>query len=226
MKQFVLDFCDERLEPRYNVSPGQLVAAVRNSPQATGRQLCLLRWGLIPGWAKDPAIGYKLINARSETVAEKPSFRHAFGHRRCLIPADGYYEWRRSGGGTAKQPYYIRRRDEQLFAFAGLWESWRDEQGKSLETCTVITTEANELTSEIHPRMPAILAPQHYAIWLSDSDTTADLQACLQPFPSESLMMYPVRTLVNSPRNDTPDCIQPLENPPEEPPGPRQLSLL
>ena len=148
--------------PRFNIAPTQSVAVVRQSGGKETRQLCLLRWGLIPAWAKDPSIGARLINARAETVAEKPAFRSAFKSRRCLIPADGYYEWKKTG--SRKQPYYLRLQDERPFALAGLWDRWNGG-GKDapLETCTIITTEANEITCPIHDRMPAILAEDDYS---------------------------------------------------------------
>lgn len=143
------------VQPRYNIAPTQPVAVVRRIDR--GRELSMLRWGLVPSWAKDPKIGARMINARAETVATKPAFRTALRRRRCLVPADGFYEWAKSAGGT-KQPHYITRRDGRPFAFAGLWESWDGPDGSSIESCTIVTTEANDLVGRIHDRMPVILS--------------------------------------------------------------------
>ena len=175
----------------------------------------MLRWGLIPGWAKDPSIGHKLINARAETAATKPSFRSAFTKRRCLVPADGYYEWRRAG--TARQPWLIAPRDGGLMAFAGLWERWRVSAGAALrgslaerspgdtvETFTVLTTEANETVRAVHHRMPVILAPEAFEAWLSGADVP------LGPGPENVLKMHPVSPRVNHPRHDDAECVAPI----------------
>ena len=172
-----------------------------------GRELALLRWGLVPSWAKDPSIGNRMINARAETVATKPSYRAAFKRRRCLVPADGYYEWKKTG--KAKQPYLIRLQDERPFAMAGLWESWQDAGGAALQTFTIITTEANEATCDIHNRMPVILSPGDYPLWLDPEFERAEqLQELLQPYDSHAMRLDPVSTYVNSPRNDSPECIE------------------
>ncbi len=227
VERFLFELQADPLPPRFNIAPSQPLAALRSMASGSGREFSLLRWGLIPSWAKDPSIAYKLINARSETLAQKPSFRNAFKHRRCLILTDGYYEWKKIGNTTKKQPYYIRMQDEQPFAFAGLWESWQTGDGSALETCTIITTEANELTKPIHHRMPVILDPADYDKWLNAAESeTAGLQACLRPYASDPMVLFPVSTLVNSPQNQSPDCILPLEGPDEPPPGPRQLSFL
>jgi putative SOS response-associated peptidase YedK len=199
------------LSPRYNIAPSQPVAAILQLSDTNRRELHWLRWGLIPSWAKDPAIGYKLINARAETASEKPSFRSAFKHRRCLIPSDGFYEWQRlEGSKTKKQPYYFSLRDNNPFAFAGLWERWESPEGDIVETCTILTTEANELVSPIHDRMPVILHPKDYDLWLDPNFTSSDsLQALLNPYPSEAMIAYPVSSKVNSPKNDSPECNQP-----------------
>jgi putative SOS response-associated peptidase YedK len=168
----------------------------------------MLRWGLIPSWAKDPAMGAKLINARAETVAEKPSFRSAFRHRRCLVVADGFYEWQKQEG--KKQPFYFRLQDGQPFAFAGLWESWKDPNGEVVDSCTILTTEANQLMQPIHDRMPVILASQDYDLWLDPTVQSEQLQNLLQPFPSEAMVSYPVSTKVNKPTNDTPELVNSL----------------
>ena len=162
VRQFSLDTSAD-LVPRYNIAPTQQVPVIRLRADAS-RELSLLRWGLVPSWAQDPSIGQRMINARAETVASKPSYRAAFRRRRCLVPADGYYEWQKAG--RAKQPYYIRLRDEPLFAMAGLWEQWHDTGGELWETFAIITTEANQATRAIHDRMPVILSQQDYAQWL------------------------------------------------------------
>jgi putative SOS response-associated peptidase YedK len=199
------------LPPRYNVAPSQSVAAIVQLPDTAKPQLQMLRWGLIPAWAKDPKIGYKLINARAETVAEKPSFRSAFRHRRCLILATGFYEWQQIAGSRQKQPYFIGLQDEKLFAFAGLYERWSSPDGDAWVTCTIITTVANDLVEPIHQRMPVILDSQTYNLWLDPSfDKIDSLQAFLNPYPADRMKVYPVSSLVNSPKNDRPECKQPI----------------
>jgi putative SOS response-associated peptidase YedK len=206
------------LPPRYNIAPSQPVAAIVQIPDEPKRKLHWLRWGLIPSWAKDPAIGYKLINARAETAFEKPSFRSAFKHRRCLIPSDGFYEWQRiEGSKSKKQPYYFSLKDNDPFALAGLWERWESQEGDIVETCTILTTDANDLVSPIHDRMPVILNPQDYDLWLTPNFTSTDslrdaycrLQAMLKPYPSEAMKAHPVSSIVNSPKNDSPECNRP-----------------
>jgi putative SOS response-associated peptidase YedK len=203
-EQFAL-FDALELEPRYNIAPSQPLAAVRLSPQGQ-RELAWLRWGLVPRWAKEPSIGNRLINARAETVAAKPAFRDAFRHRRCLVVADGFFEWQ--GSGRGKQPYFIHRRDDRPFAFAALWESWSPAEGSSLETCTLITGEPNAVTRPIHDRMPVILAPDDYARWLDPQQPVEELQSLLAPFAAEAMEAWPVSPLVNSPANDDPRCIE------------------
>lgn len=196
-------------QPRYNIAPSQSVLAIRVNPDAAGRECVMLRWGLIPSWAKDPKIGHQCINAKAETVAEKPSFRSAFKTRRCLVLATGFYEWQVHG--RTKQPIWIGLRSTRLFAFAGLWEQWQPPEGAPLETCTIITTEPNDLMAPIHNRMPVILAPTSYDQWLDPTFQQIDsLKALLSPYPSEELTAYPVSTLVNNPRNDTPQVLEPL----------------
>lgn len=195
--------------PRYNIAPSQPIAAIRIDPGTTTRTLVMLRWGLIPPWAKDPKMGNHCINAKAETVAEKPSFRSAFKARRCLIVATGFYEWHVQG--HAKQPTWIGLRSQQPFAFAGLWEHWRPSDGHPLETCTIITTEPNDLMAPIHNRMPVILSPASYDQWLDPTfQQTEPLQALLRPYPSEALMAYSVSSLVNNPRHDAPQCLEPV----------------
>jgi len=193
---------------RYNIAPSQPVAAVRIRPHEGNRELVNLRWGLIPFWADDPKIGYKLINARAETAATKPSFRSAFKSRRCLIPATGFYEWQKLDP-KHKQPFHIGLKDGQSFAFAGLWDEWHDPEGEVIESCAVLTTDANELMRPIHNRMPVILPREEYGQWLDPSlqDQEA-LQRLLRPFPPEGMAAYPVSTFVNAPRNEGPQCVE------------------
>jgi putative SOS response-associated peptidase YedK len=167
-----------------------------------------LRWGLIPSWADDPTIGNRLINARSETVASKPSFRAAFKNRRCLIPADGFYEWKKEG--KTKQPLHIQRKHGLPFAFAGLWEEW-ERENEIIQSCTIITTEANELMAEFHDRMPVILDAKHYELWLDPEVHDPNLlEPLLRPYPSEELVVHAVGSLVNNPRNEDPRCVEPM----------------
>ncbi len=199
----MLPFAD--LRPRYNIAPSQPVAVIRLT-QADGRELAFLKWGLVPSWADDPAIGYKMINARGDTVATKPSFRKAFKVRRCLVVADGFYEWRKSDG--KKQPHYIRLKDDRPFAFAGLWEHW-GRDGQEVDSCTIITTDANELMAPIHNRMPVIVAPTDYDVWLDPAIQEVErLQPLMRPFPAGEMTAYPVSTVVNNPRNELAQCVE------------------
>jgi putative SOS response-associated peptidase YedK len=195
------------LPASYNVAPTQSVATVRGRDNGT-REFTLLRWGLIPHWAKEKSIGNRMINARAETIAEKPAFRSAFRQRRCLILADGYFEWQKKG--KAKQPFLIRMRDDAPFAMAGLWESWTDpQQGETVSTCTVITTDANELTQPIHDRMPAILSAESYGLWLDPRQRDQQvLLPLLRPFEPDSMVADPVSLRVNNPRNNDPGCVE------------------
>ena len=185
---------------------------VRAAAGGAGRELAMLRWGLIPSWAKGASIGNKMINARSETVAEKPSFRSAFHNRRCLVPADGFYEWRREG--ETKQPFRIGMKGGAAFAFAGLWESWQGiEDGSEIETFTILTAVANRKLRPIHPRMPVVVEPKSYQIWLDASpDNTEQALFVLLPFPDEPMAFYRVSSRVNSPRNDDPECVKPISD--------------
>ena len=195
------------LGPRFNIAPTQAVAVI---PNTAPRHLELMRWGLIPSWAKDPKIGNSLINARGETVAEKPAFRSAFKRRRCLILTDGFYEWKKEAGG-GKTPYYIRLANGRPFAFAGLWEVWRPADGSELPTCTIITTEANRLTAPIHDRMPVILGFEDWPRWLGEEPADeAALKALLKPFPSERMAIWPVDRKVGNVRNDDAGLLEPL----------------
>jgi putative SOS response-associated peptidase YedK len=171
-------------------------------------QMSIQRWGLVPHWAKDIKIGYKMINARSETILEKPSFRTAFKKRRCLIPADGFYEWKKEGADNkAKQPFHFGMKDDSLFAFAGIWEQWKSPEGTVLETCAILTTTPNELVADVHDRMPVILPPTQYELWLSaEPERVAQLQNLLVPFAADAMKRYPVSSMVNSPKNDLAAC--------------------
>jgi len=222
---------------RFNIAPTQLAPVVRMRP-AAARELVWLRWGLIPSWAQDAAIGNRLVNARAETAAEKPAFRAALRRRRCLVVADGFYEWRRAKKGTGpicaqhplgrsgkldlspfsqggKQPYFIRLRNDRPFAFAGLWELWAEpnpanEEQKKLETCTLLTIGPNDLIRPIHDRMPVIVAPDGYERWLDPAiEDPRRLAPLLVPYPSEAMEAYPVGGMVNDPAHDSPRCIEP-----------------
>jgi putative SOS response-associated peptidase YedK len=204
-EEFGVDAASIELAPNYNVAPTQQVAAVLD--EGGQRRLEVLRWGLIPPWADDPGIGSRMINARSETAPGKPSFRRAFRERRCLIPADGFYEWQRTNG--AKQPYYIHMEGGRPFAFAGLWESWSKGGEGEVRTCTILTTGANALVGEVHDRMPVILAHDAYDVWLDPASERDELTGLLAPYPEDEMEAYPVSRFVNSPSNNDPRCIEP-----------------
>ena len=209
-KLFQLDEVPE-LEPRYNIAPSQAVAAVVKGREDAQRILKMMQWGLIPFWAKDSSIGSRMINARSETVAEKPSFRAAFRRRRCLVLADGFYEWQKLDG--AKQPFYVTLQDREAFAFAGLWERWEGSENGVVESCTLLTCEPNDLLHPIHNRMPVILNPEDYSLWLDSGFQEAErLQALLCPYPSGRMQAYAVSRYVNSPRHEGPECIVPVDD--------------
>jgi putative SOS response-associated peptidase YedK len=192
--------------PRWNIAPTQHVPVVRQDRKEPKRTFALLRWGLIPFWAKDASIGFKTINAMSETAAEKPAFRDAMKLRRCLIPADGFYEWEKLGT-KVKQPYNFGMADDGLFAFAGLWERWRDPAGEYIESFTILTTKPNSLVAAVHDRMPAILKSKDYDLWLDPGVTNVALVAeTLKPFDARLMKKYPVSTRVNRADNDDPEC--------------------
>ena len=194
------------LMPRYNIAPTQEVPIVRLTRDGAARELLMMRWGLVPFWAKDLKIGNRLINARCETAHRQSAFREAFRQRRCLVPADGFFEWRREG--KARQPLLIRRRDQAPFAFAGLWERWRDPSSESIvRSFTILTCPPNALVATVHDRMPVILAPEHRASWLDPS--TSDVGSLLVPCPAEWLETLPVSSRVNSPKYDDPACLEP-----------------
>lgn len=193
-------------EPRFNIAPTQNVATIRIHDGA--RRLEMRRWGLVPSWADDPSVGNRMINARADGVADKPSFRSAFKKRRCLVVADGFYEWKKDG--PTKQPYYIRLREDKPFAFAGLAEHWqRGEQ--RIDSCTIITTEPNSLMADIHDRMPVILSPDEYDLWLDpEFEGKEKLLSLLDAYPADAMTAYPVSTLVNNPRHENSACIEPV----------------
>lgn len=194
------------LRPRFNIAPSEEIAVVRPAPDGS-RRLEMMRWGLIPYWSREPATAARTINARSETADWKPAFRNAFRFRRCLIPADGFFEWKKQKGGSL--PFYYRMRDESIFAFAGLWDLWRNGKGESIRSCTILTTSPNELVAPVHNRMPVILAPDHYRAWLDPQPARPQLKGLLLPFPAAEMIAFPVGRRVNSPRNDDPACLTP-----------------
>ena len=201
-------FDEGRIEfrPRYNIAPSQQVVTVTNDG---ARRTELMRWGLVPFWAKDLKIGYRMINAAGETLAAKPAFRAAFKKRRCLILADGFFEWRKDG--KSKIPTYIFLKSRESFAFAGLWETWKSPEGETVKSCTIVTTRPNEFMEPIHNRMPVILSSETEALWIDPLSEDPDiLQPLLQPSPAEQLESYEVSSFVNSARNEGPECIEPL----------------
>jgi putative SOS response-associated peptidase YedK len=208
------------IEPRYNIAPTQPVAvvrAIRTKPGTKERELVMLRWGLVPYWADDLAIGNRMINARAESVAERPAFREAFRKRRCLVVTDGFYEWKRADG--KKQPYYITMKDGGPFAFAGLWEAW-EREGEIIESCTIVTTNSNELVAEIHDRMPVIVDAKDYDVWLDPEVKDLEvLEGLLRPYPSEQMMALPVSRLINDPKNEDAKCVEPMTESAQEPFG-------
>lgn len=196
--------CTVAVDPRYNVTPSQPVLAARNGA-SSARELVILQWGLVPFWAKDPRTGYRTINARAETVATKPAFRQPFRKRRCLIAADGFYEWKRTD--DRKQPYFIRLHDGKPFAFAGLWERWQGE-ARIIESCSIIVTQANSLVATIHDRMPVILSPEDYDTWLDpEQEDIRALGSLLQSYPAAAMVAAPVGLAVNNPRNEGPELL-------------------
>jgi putative SOS response-associated peptidase YedK len=193
--------------PRYNLAPTQQVLVVRKADER--RELVPLRWGLIPSWSKGPESGYSMINARAETVDTKPAYRTAFKHQRCLIPTEGFYEWKKKG--RTKTPFLIRRKDGEPFGMAGLWERWHGKDDETIESCTIIVTEANALVRDLHDRMPVIVAPEDYAAWLDPQNTDAEgLRKMLPPADSAPWTLVEVSRKVNSPKNDSPDLIEPV----------------
>ncbi len=196
------------LPPRYNIAPTQDAPVVRLDQQGR-RELILMRWGLVPPWAKDLSMGARCINARAESVERKPAFRDAFQNRRSLVPTDGFFEWEKKG--KARQPWRIGPAEGGLMALAGLWERWRAPDGSVVRTYAVITTEANELIAPLHERMPAVLPPEEFGEWLDPGTPAERLRQMLRPYPSARTKAYPVSPRVNNVRNDDPGCIEPLE---------------
>ena len=192
------------IEPHHNIAPSQMIPVVRETGE--GRALAMLKWGLIPWWAKDAHIGMKLINARAETLGSKPAFRDAYHRRHCLVPADAFYEWKAVAG--RKQPYCIRMRDQTVFGMAGLWERWKDPSGEGVESCTIVTVDANALVAQLHDRMPLILAPGDYDAWLAAG--SGELPRAVA---AEEMVAYPVSPLVSNARNDVPACLVPVDLP-------------
>jgi putative SOS response-associated peptidase YedK len=201
---------EEDWRPRYNIAPTQPVPIIRQHPKEPRRDLSLVRWGLIPSWAKDASDAAGMINARSETAATKPAFRDALKSRRCIIPADGFYEWSRTG--KTKQPYCFEVNHGELFAFAGLWERWKDPSGNWIKSCSILTTTPNAVTSTVHDRMPVILNPDGYELWLDlgFTDVTA-VAEMLKPYDARLMRCYSVSTRINQAVNDDAECAKPVE---------------
>ncbi|HZH98690.1 MAG TPA: SOS response-associated peptidase [Fimbriimonadaceae bacterium] len=209
------------LPERFNIAPTQDVPAVLTDKEGH-RRMKMLRWGLVPYWAEDVSIGSRLINAKCETVDEKPAFRKAFAKRRCLIPTDGFYEWKEVQEGQPdlfgerpaktkirKQPYHITMKDGGLFAFAGIWEFWKGPDGNDVLSCSILTCEPNELVSDLHDRMPLIVAPEDFDLWMDrEIQTSGPLQPILRPFPAERMAITPVNPIVGNPNNEGPECIE------------------
>jgi putative SOS response-associated peptidase YedK len=201
---------DDGWNPRYNIAPTQPVPVIRQNPKKPVRELSLIRWGLIPHWSKDGSGATRTINARSETAAKKPAFRDPLKFRRCLILADGFYEWKRNG--ATKQPFCFEVNEGELFAFAGLWDGWRDSNGQWVKTCTILTTTPNALTSTVHDRMPVILDRESYDLWLDPGmQNVAAISELLKPFDVRAMRCYPVSTRINHVANDDEECSRPVE---------------
>jgi putative SOS response-associated peptidase YedK len=201
---------DEEWSPRYNIAPTQPVPVVRQNPKEPVREFSLVRWGLIPSWVRDSSVAAKMINARSETAGTNLAFRDAMKFRRCLVPADGFYEWQKTG--KAKQPYCFEVNEGKLFAFAGIWERWKDPSGNAVETCSILTTTPNAVTSAVHERMPVILDPDSYDLWLDpgmrDAAAASEL---LKPYDARLMRCYPVSARINHVANDDEECSRPVE---------------
>jgi putative SOS response-associated peptidase YedK len=201
---------DDDWNPRFNIAPTQRVPVIRQHPKKPIRQLSLMKWGLIPHWAKDPTIASSTINAKSETAADKPPFRDPLKSRRCLIPADGFYEWKRTG--TSKQPYCFEVHEGKLFAFAGLWDGWKDANGEWVKTCSILTTAPNSVTGTVHDRMPVILEPDAYDLWIDPGITNVGaILERLKPFDARQMRCYPVSTRINQVANDDEECSRPAQ---------------
>ena len=201
---------DEDWSPRFNIAPTQPIPIIRQHPKEPVREMSLMRWGLIPSWAKDPSGAARMINARSETASSKPAFRDSLKSRRCLIPADGFYEWARTG--KSKQPYCFEVNEGELFAFAGLWDRWKDPSGNWIKTCSILTTTPNAVTSPVHDRMPVILDPDSYDLWLDPGmQNVAAVSELLKSYDARLMRCYPVSTRINHVANDDVECSQPVE---------------
>jgi len=214
-KQIIEEYFDtspweDDWSPRYNIAPTQPVPVIRQHPKEPIRQISNMGWGLVPHWAQDASGAARAINARSETAATKPAFRDPFKFRRCLIPADGFYEWKKAG--TSKQPFCFEVHDGELFAFAGLWDGWKDSTGHWVKTCSILTTTPNAVTSAVHDRMPVILDPGSYDLWLDPGmQNVAAISELLKPYDARLMRCYPVSTRINHVSNDNADCAQPVE---------------
>jgi putative SOS response-associated peptidase YedK len=214
-KQIIEDYFDtsgwqDDWSPRYNIAPTQQIPTIRQNPKEPVRQISTMRWGLIPSWAHDPSAAAKMINARSETAATKPAFRDPLKFRRCLIPADGFYEWKRTG--AAKQPYCFEMNAGALFAFAGLWDGWKNAEEQWIKTCSILTTTPNVVTSAIHDRMPVILDRDSYDLWLDPGMTKVEaVSDLLRPCDARLMQCYPVNTRINQVANDDEECSRPVE---------------
>jgi len=214
-KQIIEEYFDttpweDDWSPRFNIAPTQSVPVIRQHPKEPVRQVSLMKWGLVPNWARDASIASGTINAKSETAAEKPAFRDPFKFRRCLIPADGFYEWKRSG--SSKQPYCFEVNEGELFAFAGLWDGWKDSSGSWIKTCSILTTTPNAVTSAIHDRMPVILQQDNYNLWLDPGMNVVQVVSeLLKPYDAKSMRSYPVSSRINHVANDDEECSRPVE---------------
>jgi len=197
------------LTARYNIAPTQQIAVIRPADSMKNK-LVMMRWGLVPNWAKDIKIGYNLINARAESLEEKPSFHEAYTRKRCLIPADGFYEWKHDG--TRKQPYFIKMKNSDLFAMAGLWDIWKTPKGKNLLSCAIIVTEANGGVAKIHDRMPVIIKADQYGFWLDPRTNKSLLREIMRPYNPFKMVAYPVSRMCNNPRYDSPGCIKKIDS--------------
>jgi len=196
--------------PRFNVAPTQSVPVIRQHPKEPVRQLSLMRWGLIPSWSKDPSGAARMINARAETASAKPAFRDAMKSRRCLIPADGFYEWKRDG--KTKQPYCFEINEGELFGFAGIWDQWKGPSGEWVKTCSILTTTPNAVTTAVHDRMPVILDPDSYDLWLDPGMTHVDAATdLLKPYDAGVMRCYPISIRINHVANDDEECSAPVE---------------
>jgi putative SOS response-associated peptidase YedK len=212
----------QTLEPRFNIAPSQQVAAVVNGAQGGDPHVEFFKWGLVPAWAKDPGIGNRMINARAETLRQKPAFARLLKRQRCLMPADGFYEWKTSSVGTKtiKTPHLFRMRDHRPFAFAGLWDHWHDPAGHRVRSCTIVTTTPNDLLKEVHDRMPAIMPVERYREWLTDEELPDEhIRACLAPYPAELMEGFEVSSAVNGTAVDSPALVEPARSAPD----PQQL---